>query len=70
MDRLALRVEVLVLAAAAKLTVADPLPLFADETVSHVALLLTVQVQPAPVVRLTLPLPPLAAKLALLALSV
>jgi hypothetical protein len=70
MAKLALRVAVPVLAAAAKLTVADPLPLFADETVSHVALLLTVQVQPAPVVRLTLPLPPLAAKLALLELKV
>jgi hypothetical protein len=70
MDRLALNDEALVLAAAAKLTVVDPLPLCADETVSHGALLLTVQVQPAPVVRLTLPLPPLAAKLALLELKV
>ena len=50
--------------------VAFPLPLFADETVSHVALLLTVQVQPAPVRQVTLPVPPPAAKLALLGLSV
>jgi len=63
-------VEVLVLAAAVKFTVVDPLPLFADDTVSHAALLLTVHGQPAPVARLTLPLPPLAGKLALLALSV
>jgi hypothetical protein len=56
------------LPAAAKLTVVYLLPLIADETISHAALLLTVQVRSASLVGLTLQLPPLAAKLALLAL--
>lgn len=68
-DRFALRTDVPVFAVAVKLTVVDPLPVLADETVSHDALLLAVHAQPAPVVSVTLPLPPFDAKLVLVELS-
>ena len=62
--RLALRVAP-VLDAAAKDIVALPVPLAADVTVSHDALLATLHAQPAPTVSVVVPGPPVAAKVAL-----
>ena len=67
--KLALRVAP-VLEAAAKDIVALPVPLAADVTVSHDALLATLHAQPAPAVSVVVPPPPVAAKLALDGLKV
>jgi hypothetical protein len=47
-------------AAAAKVTVPDPLPLAPDAIAIHVALLAAVQGQPAPLVTAIAPVPPVA----------
>ena len=59
----AFRDAVVVLAAAVTPTVPLPDPLAPLVTVSHVALLVAVHVQPAPAVTVTLPVPPAASTL-------
>jgi hypothetical protein len=49
--------------------VALPVPLLAEETVSHEALLVAFHAQPAPVLSVVVPLPPAAATLALVGLK-
>jgi hypothetical protein len=58
------------LEAAANDIVAPPVPLAADETVSHEALLAALHVQPDPVLSTVVPAPPAAAKFAVGELSV
>ena len=65
----AVRAAAVVFAATVKLTVAGPLP-EGGVTVAHVASLTVVQAQPADVVRLTVPIPPVAGTLWLLLPSV
>ena len=67
-DRFALRAEPVLIATEYE-TVALPVPLVADDTVSHEALLEALQVQPAPVAREVDPVVPAAAALALVGLS-
>jgi hypothetical protein len=63
----AVRATVLVLAAALNVTVPLPVPLAPPVTVSHVALLTAVHVQPVPAVTPTEPVPPPATTDALVA---
>jgi hypothetical protein len=58
-----------VFAVAVYVTGVVPVPLLADVTVSHEALLATFHAQPAPVLSVAVPLPPAAAKLALVGLK-
>ena len=56
--RVAVLATVVVFAAAVKLTLPDPLPEAPLVIVTHDALLVDDQVQPVPVVTVTVPLPP------------
>ncbi len=58
--RVAVLVSVVVLAAAVKVTLPEPVPDAPLVIVTHGALLVEDQVQPVPVVTVTVPLPPIA----------